>query len=1445
MTKKNPSQIVSPFSNPERAFRKLNKKEQSVESEGTSQKDSEFESALEFELHLKEEEMGDDDCTMADLAKTTRTGASSVTRPALMVDNFEIKGQFLHMILNQCQLSGALGEDVNDHIDTFLGIFKLFKIKDVDGDVIKLHVFPFTLTGTAKEWLKSNAPGIDKPTRNTIDNSDGGTIMHTTPNEAYKLIEDIAVHTHKWYAPQDGVSRRAIATAVEADEVSEIAAVTNQMTMFNKKFDKLNATVIVMQVGCESCGGPRLTRDCDDKPMSSSKDACWVNQRQGNFQAGGLNGNTPCHTTRSGKQTTDPPFLSNENVVNPVTHEENDMVKLQSSPSTKRVKTPLKPYEPKLPYPGRYKKEKEAEQYNLGASINLMPYLMYDKLGIGEPKPTRMTIQLAERSIKYPQGIIKNLLVEVDRFVFLVDFIILDMDEHRKVPLILGRPFLSTSRCLVDVYEKKMAPRVDDEEVIFYIDKTMKYFPKQYALYYIDMIEPLIEENFQEIFKEDLFDTNFIGGEDMNMSNEEVLEELAYLIENDPSSRSNKEEKIKNGGLLEGIHGLFSGSFDVIVIMDSLSKWKFMIVCHEKVVRIPLEGDEILRVHGERTQGDEPKLSDIFVVRDFIDVFPEGAPVLFMKKKDGSFRMCIDHRELNKLTVKKRYPLPMIDDLFDQLRGACPFLKIDFRSAVFMDLTNRVCKPYLDKFVIVFIDDILNYSKTKEEHEVHLKLVLESLRNEKLYAKFSWKKCIFLVTWSTITYSRGPEMIVSYFDKANVVSDALSRKKRVKSRRVRGMILAAQSEAFKQENLLVERLHGLDQQMERKRDESLYFMDRIWVLLVGSVMDEAHASRYLESSLIGLELVQETDKVVLVKEKPKAARDHQKSYVVYGRKPLQFEVGDRVWLKVTPWKGVVCFRKKGKLAPRYVGPFKILERIGLVANRLRLPEELNSVHDTFYVSNLKRCLSDANLHVPLDEIKVDKTLRFVEKPVEIMDQEIKKLKCRKIALVKSVGKSRARGPQEKGYTIITNEKNELIPTRMMTGLRVCIDYRRLNDATRKDHFLLPFIDQMIERLSGNMFYCFLNGFLGTFKRCMLAIFHDMEKLVKAPIMVALDWNLPFELTCDASDYAVGAVLGQRREKKFQPIYYARKTPIEAQQNYTTTEKELLAVVFSFDKFRSYLVLSKTIVFTDHVALRYLFNKQDAKPRLICWILLLQEFNIEIKDKSGAENIPYESLVYAYENDMYPWFADIANYLAGGTLLKGMSYQEKKKFFPDIKYYFWEDPYLFRVGSDQVIRRCVHGKEAIKILEHYHNEPTGGHNVAANTARNVFKAGFYWPIIFKDAQNFVKSCDACQRAGNISRRDEMSQTIIQVCEIFDVWGIDFMGPFPNSHVIPGKLRSRWSGPFKIKQDFPYGDVELEDPSGGSFKVNGHRVKHYFKDPLDKNGEEILDLHPKDN
>ncbi|GJZ55703.1 reverse transcriptase domain-containing protein [Tanacetum coccineum] len=578
---------------------------------------------------------------------------------------------------------------------------------------------------------------------------------------------------------------------------------------------------------------------------------------------------------------------------------------------------------------------------------------------------------------------------------------------------------------------------------------------------------------------------------------------------------------------------------------------------------------------------------------------------------------------------------------------------------------------------------------------------------------------------------------------------------------------------------------------------------------------------------------------------------------------------------------------------------------------------------------------------------------------------------------RSLGEPRTLRTKKGGFTVVENDENELIPTRLVTGWRVCIDYHKLNEATRKDHFPLPFMDQMLERLAGNEYYCFLDGFSGyfqipidpkdqekttftcpygtfayrrmpfglcnapgTFQRCMMAIFHDMiektmevfmddfsvfgnsfgtclshldkmlkrcedtnlclnwekshfmvkegivlghkiskngievdkakveviaklphpttvkgvrsflghagfyrrfikdfskisrpmthllekntpfifsnecieafqtlkKKLTEAPILIAPDWDLPFELMCDASDFAIGAVLGQRHEKHFRPIHYASKTMSEAESHYTTTEKEMLAVVYAFEKFRSYLILNKSIVYTDHSALKYLFAKKDSKARLLRWVLLLQEFKFKVIDTKGAENLtadhlsrlenPYENVLDPKEiNETFPletlnmvtfrgdsstpWFADFANYHAGNFIVKGMSSQQKNKFFKDVKHYFWDDPFLFKICADQMIRRCVHGKEALDILEACHNGPTGGHHGANLTAKKVFDACFFWPTIYKDAQELVKNCDSCQHQGKISQRDEMPPNSIQVCEIFDMWGIDFMGPFPSS------------------------------------------------------------------
>ncbi|GJW09121.1 putative reverse transcriptase domain-containing protein [Tanacetum coccineum] len=854
------------------------------------------------------------------------------------------------------------------------------------------------------------------------------------------------------------------------------------------------------------------------------------------------------------------------------------------------------------------------------------------------------------------------------------------------------------------------------------------------------------------------------------------------------------------------------GSFDVIIGMDWLSNYKAEIICHEKVVRIPLPDGKVLRVLGERPEekvrllmsakanerkqrrdccatpvakspyrlapseleelsGQLKELQDKGFIRPSSS--PWGAPVLFVKKKDGSFRMCINYRELNKLTVKNRYPLPRIDDLFDQLQGSQFFSKIDLRSgyhqlrvheddilktafktryrhfkftvmpfgltnalAVFMNLMNRVCRPYLDKFVIVFIDDILIYSKTREEHVEHLRHVINGneihVDPSKIEVVKNWKaprtmtevrsflglaecyrrfienfskiaKSLTILTQKCKTFdwgeehelafqtlkdklcnapvlalSDGPEDFVVYCNasgiglgcvimqrgkviayasrrlkiheenytthdldlgavvfalkiwrhylyrtksviytdhkslqhifsqkelnmrqrcwielfsdydckiryhpgKVNVVADTLSRKERVKPKRVRAMnmilqssindrILAAQKEAVDEFAGLQK---GLDEMIEQRSDGTLYYLDRIWVPLKGDVrtqiMNEAHKSKYSihlgvdkmyydlrdrywwpgmkkdiaeyvsrcltclkvkarhqrpsgllqqpeipvivdlltksahflpmredykierlarlylkeivarhgvpisiisdrdsrftsrfwqsmqealgtrldirswdvhlplvefsynnsyhasvrcapfealygrkyrspimwdevgEGQLIGPELVQETTKKISqIKDRLKAARDRQKSYADKRRKPLEFSVGDYVLLKVSPWKGVVRFGKKGKLAPRFVGPFEIIKKVGPVAYQLDLPEELNGVHDTFHVSNLEKYLADPTL-------QVDAKLNFVEEPVEILEREFKKLKRSRIVIVKVRGNSK-------------------------------------------------------------------------------------------------------------------------------------------------------------------------------------------------------------------------------------------------------------------------------------------------------------------------------------------------------------------------------------------------------------------------------------------------------
>nr|GEV60412.1 reverse transcriptase domain-containing protein [Tanacetum cinerariifolium] len=387
-------------------------------------------------------------------------------------------------------------------------------------------------------------------------------------------------------------------------------------------------------------------------------------------------------------------------------------------------------------------------------------------------------------------------------------------------------------------------------------------------------------------------------------------------------------------------------------------------------------------------------------------------------------------------------------------------------------------------------------------------------------------------------------------------------------------------------------------------------------------------------------------------------------------------------------------------------------------------------------------------------------------------------------------------PKKGGFIVVENEENELILTRLVTGWRVCINYRMLNEATRKDHFPIPFMDQMLERLAGNEYYCFLDGFLGyfkipinlkdqekttftcpygtfayrrmpfglcnapgTFQRCMMAIFHDM---IEKTMEVFMDDFSVFGNSFQTCLSHLEKMLKQCEDTNLCLNWEKSHFMV----------KEGIVLGHKISKNGIEVDKSKVNVIAK---LPHPTTIKDSKARLLGWVLLLQKFTIKVIDTKRDENMsadhlcrlenPHQNVLDPKEiNESFPletlnmvsfrgnsstsWFANFANYHAGNFIVK-------------------------------VIRRCVHGQEAINILKACHYGPTRGHHGLNYTAKKVFNSRFYWPTIYRDAQDLVKTCDIYQRQGKISQRDEMPKNSIQVCKIFDVRGIEFMGPFPSS------------------------------------------------------------------
>nr|GEY18690.1 reverse transcriptase domain-containing protein [Tanacetum cinerariifolium] len=1043
---------------------------------------------------------------------------------------------------------------------------------------------------------------------------------------------------------------------------------------------------------------------------------------------------------------------------------------------------------------------------DLGASINLMPLSVWNKLSLPDLSPTCMTLELTDRSISRPVGVAEDVFVKVGTFYFPSDFVVVDFDADPRVPLILRRSFLKTGRALIDVFDGELTLRVGKEAITFNLDQTSRY-----SANYNDMT------------------ASQISVIDMACEDDFLLEEVdAFLaLEDDPTSPEVDQSYVDTEG-------------DILLLESFLN--------------------------------DDPSL-------------PPPNQGNYMPEVRKELKIC--EAKTDKSSINKP---PEVE-----LKNLPPHLEYAFLEGD-------------DRLPVIIAKDL------SVEEKIALIMILKSHKRA-----IAWKL----------------------------------------------------------------------------------------------------------SDIKGIDLEFCTHKI-LMEEDFKPTVQHQ----------------------------------------RRVNP---------------------KIHDVIKNEVLK--LLDTGLIYPISDNPWVSPVDYVSK--------------------------------KSGFTIVENEENELILTRLVTGWRVCIDYRKLNEATRKDHFPLPFMDQILERLARNQYYCFLDGFSGyfqipidpkdqekttftcpygsfayrhmpfglcnapgTFQRCMMAIFHDMikktievfmedflksyfmvkegivlglkiskdgievdkakvevitklphpttikgirsflghadiyrrfikdfsniarpmtrilekdtpflyskecvkafqtlkRKLTEAPILIAPDWDLPFELMCDASDFAIGAVLGQRQEKQFRPIHYASKTMTEVESNYTTTEKEMLDVVYAFQKFWSYLIMNKSIVYTDHSAFKYLFAKKDFKARLFHWVLLLQEFTFNVIDTKGVENLaadhlsrlenPHQNVLDPKEiNESFPletlnMFSSCGN-SSTPCIISGTSpfFSKSVRIKSSEGVYTARKPLTFSrlatidppgdiMAQITQPRRCLI-QDSIgppftvmpKILSKlvtlinvkarflkemrchktpskfmkflmsgaltswarshtlYHPQTSGQVEVSNRGLKRILKRTVgenraSWSDKLDDAlwafriaykipigcipYNLVygKPCHLpielehkaywSLKHANFDLQTVGDHKKVQLNELCDqayensliykektkrlhdlkikdpVFNVGDRVLLFNSRlkIFSSKLKSRWSGPFTISHVFPYGTVELSQPDGPNFKVNGHRLKHYFGEDVPKMVVPDLQTFPKD-
>ncbi|GJR02321.1 reverse transcriptase domain-containing protein [Tanacetum coccineum] len=707
---------------------------------------------------------------------------------------------------------------------------------------------------------------------------------------------------------------------------------------------------------------------------------------------------------------------------------------------------------------------------DLGASINLMPLSIWKKLSLPELTPTRMTLELADRSITHPKGVAEDVFVKVGKFHFPTDFVVVDFEADPRVPLILGRSFLRTGRALIDVYGEEITLRVNDEAVTFNLNQTTRYSSTydDTSINQIDVIDVACEEFSQEVLG---FLNNSSGG-NPTPSSDPIL-----------SSTTPSFTPFEGGDfILEEIE-TFLQTPDEFTDLD----------------------DDFYDTEG-----------DILYLEQLLNEDP--SPTLPPKKNED-----LKQKEVTKAKPSIEEPLEL------ELK----------------DLPSHLEYAYLeenDKLPVIIAKGL------KDDEKEALLKVLKSHKRA-----IAWK----------ITDIKGIDP------------------------------------RFCTHKILMEDDYKPTVQSQRRVNPKIHEVIKKNIL------------KLLDAGMI-------------------------------------YPISDSPW--VSP---VHCVPKKGGITvvaneENELIPTRLVTGCMVAKFHDMIEKTMEVFMDDFSVfgDSFDSCLSN-----------LEKMLKRCEDTNLVLNWEKCHFMCREgIVLGHKILKSRIEVDRAK-VNVIAKLPHQTTVKGVKSFLGHAGFYRRFVQDFSK------IARPMAHLLKKETPFVFS-------KDCIDAFETLKKKLTEAPILVVPDWNLPFELMCDASDFAIGAVLGQRKMKHFQPIHYASKTMTEAQTHYTTMEKEMLAVVYVFGTFRLYLVLSKSIVYTDHSPLKYLLNKQDAKPRLLRWVLLLQEFDITIRDKKGSENLaadhlsrlenphkdvlenkdinenfPLETLG-KISSESTPWFADYANFHAG-------------------------------------------------------------------------------------------------------------------------------------------------------------------------------------------------------